>query len=215
MKLLLGLTNGEKTAIQLRPSRPSRESRTFLRLLQYRLEREKVPAPVADLHLSFERTVPLHETQRLLFEEDPGFAETEATLDLKDRLSARLGPDRVSGVLLIDDHRPERSFTLIAPGANRDRARPKPPGIRPIELAPRPEPVAIESDRWGRPVAILKGALRGELRLVRGPERIASGWWDGGDVDRSYFEVETKTGSHLWLFRDARTGGFFSHGSFS
>ena len=82
-------------------------------------------------------------------------------------------------------------------------------------MAPRPEPIPIESDRWGRPVAILKGALQGELRLVRGPERIASGWWDGGDVDRSYFEVETKTGSHLWLFRDARTGGFFSHGAFS
>jgi protein ImuB len=215
MKLAFSLTNGSQLLIALKPSRPTRQARAFLRLLQYRLEREKLEAPVSALHLSYERTVPIHETQHLLFEEDPGFAETEETLDLKDRLSVRLGRDRVNAALLLDEHRPERAFRLVPSGEGSRLPQAKPAGIRPIEMAPLPEPVAVESDRWGRPVAILKGALRGELRLVRGPERIASGWWDGGDVDRSYFEVETKTGSHLWLFRDARTGTFFSHGSFS
>jgi protein ImuB len=79
----------------------------------------------------------------------------------------------------------------------------------------RPRPIPVASDGSGRPIAILNGALKGELRLVRGPERIESGWWDGADVERAYFEVETKTGSHLWLFRDARTGAFFAHGAFS
>jgi protein ImuB len=215
LKLVLGLTNGAELPISLRPSRPTRQARTFLRLLQYRLDRERLPAAVSDLHLAFDRTVPIHETQQLLFAEDPGFAETEESLDLKDRLSVRLGHDRVSAPLLLDEHRPERAFRLVPAGESRPPSSPKPAGARPIEMTPRPEPVPVRSDRWGRPVAILRGDLEGELRLVRGPERIASGWWDGGDVDRSYFEVETKTGSHLWLFRDAKTGGFFSHGAFS
>jgi protein ImuB len=215
LKLVCGLTNGEKMSVLLRPTRATRQARTFLRLLQYRLEREKLAAPVSDLHLSFERTVPIHETQHLLFEEDPSFRETEETLDLKDRLSVRLGNERVSAPVLVEDHRPERAFRLVPSREGREPAGRGPEGARPIEMDSRPRPIPVASDRSGRPIAILNGALKGELRLVRGPERIESGWWDGGDVERAYFEVETTTGSHLWLFRDARTGAFFAHGAFS
>jgi protein ImuB len=215
LKLACDLTNGEQVPIVLRPSRPTRQSRTFLRLLQYRLEREKLPAPATGLHLSFDRTVPLHETQHLLFEEDPGFRESEETLDLKDRLSIRLGEDRVNAAVLVPDHRPEMAFRLIPSRQERIEERIRPSGIRPLEIVSRPEPLIVESDLWGRPIAILTGSLKGELRLVRGPERIESGWWDGNDVQRSYFEVETKSGSHLWLFRDSKTGAFFAHGAFS
>jgi protein ImuB len=210
-----GLTNGEKAPILLRPSRPTRDARSLMRLLQYRMEREKLPAGVSDLRLSFDRTVPLNETQHLLFEEDPGFRESEETLDLKDRLSMRLGEDRVNAAVLVHDHRPEKAFRLIPSREGRGREKTRLPGIRPLEIDARPQPIMVESDLWGRPTAILNGALAGELRLVRGPERIQSGWWDGDDVQRSYFEVETKTGSHLWLFRDAKSGAFFAHGAFS
>jgi protein ImuB len=215
LRFSCALTNGEKLAIALRPSRPTRQARTFVRLLQYRLEREKLAAPVGDLSVSFERTVPIHETQHLLFEEESGFKESEESLDLKDRLAVRLGSDRVSAAELVDDHRPERAFRLVPSRAEAEGGKAAPDGVRPLELQPRPEPLAVESDLWGRPLEITSGALKGKLRLVRGPERIECGWWDGEDVQRAYFEVETRNGAHLWLFRDARTGGFFAHGSFS
>jgi protein ImuB len=219
MRLACGLANREPAEFVLRPSLPTRHARTFLRLLQHRMEREKLPAPVSDLHLSFERTVPLHETQHLLFDEDPGFRDSEETLGLKDRLTVRLGEDRVSAPALVDDHRPERAFRLlpVAQAGLRTPARGKVParGFRPLEIAQRPQPVSVESDPWGRPVAIRSGTLKGDLTVVRGPERIESGWWDEGDVQRAYFEVEATNGSHLWLFRDDRTGAFFSHGTFS
>mgnify|MGYP000057601428 FL=1 len=31
----------------------------------------------------------------------------------------------------------------------------------------------------------------GPLTLLAGPERIESGWWDGGDVKRDYFIART------------------------
>jgi protein ImuB len=215
VRLACGLVDGGQASFVLRPSRPTRQARTFLRLLEQKIEREKLASPVSDLHLFFERTVPLHETQHLLFEEDPGFQDSEETLDLKDRLTVRMGENRVQGALLVDDHRPERAFRLVRPGEEGRRGQVMPRGARPLEIFPRPEPITVESDLWGRPVAILSGALKGDLRVVRGPERIECGWWDGQDVQRAYFEVEAKNGSHLWLFRDARTGAFFSHGAFS
>jgi protein ImuB len=53
------------------------------------------------------------------------------------------------------------------------------------------------------------------LALVRGPERIAAGWWDGRDAERAYFEVETEEGARLWLFLDRREDAWYQHGTFS
>jgi protein ImuB len=39
------------------------------------------------------------------------------------------------------------------------------------------------------------------VRVLAGPERIESGWWDGGDVRRDYFLVETRTGQRGWAYR--------------
>ena len=38
------------------------------------------------------------------------------------------------------------------------------------------------------------------VRLLAGPERIESGWWDGGDVRRDYYRVETDSGQCGWAY---------------
>ena len=38
------------------------------------------------------------------------------------------------------------------------------------------------------------------LRVLAGPERIESGWWDGGDIRRDYYVVETSLGQRAWAF---------------
>ncbi|HEY4583627.1 MAG TPA: hypothetical protein VIG88_12340 [Lysobacter sp.] len=51
--------------------------------------------------------------------------------------------------------------------------------------------------------------------VLAGPERIESGWWDGGDLCRDYYVAETPSGQRLWLFRDLRDdSGPFVHGLF-
>lgn len=42
--------------------------------------------------------------------------------------------------------------------------------------------------------------------LRDGPERIESGWWDGGDVRRDYYVAQTPGGGRAWIFRDHRRG---------
>jgi protein ImuB len=52
------------------------------------------------------------------------------------------------------------------------------------------------------------------LSVLSGPERIESGWWDGGETGRDYFVGSDAQGGELWLYRD-RGGQWFVHGIFS
>ncbi len=51
--------------------------------------------------------------------------------------------------------------------------------------------------------------------MLAGPERIESGWWDGGDIRRDYYVAQDPHGSRLWIYREC-TGAkpWFLHGIF-
>jgi len=101
---------------------------------------------------------------------------------LRERLRARLGDDAVYAIAPADDHRPEQAW----------RRTPLPGAIKPgLESSPRPT--------WllQRPIPLRDRAQR----ILAGPERVESGWWDGGDVRRDYYVVETGTGQRAWAFR--------------
>jgi protein ImuB len=56
----------------------------------------------------------------------------------------------------------------------------------------------------------------GPLKLLAGPERIESGWWDDDDVARDYFVAETADRALVWVYRERRSpGGWFLHGLFA
>jgi len=53
------------------------------------------------------------------------------------------------------------------------------------------------------------------LRLVAGPERIESGWWDGADVRRDYYVASDSRGARFWIYRDCvGERKWFLHGIF-
>jgi protein ImuB len=77
------------------------------------------------------------------------------------------------------------------------------------------QPAAISS----RPLWLLHRAipLRGPApRILAGPERIESGWWDGDDVRRDYYVVQTREGQRAWAFLAAgASDGWMLHGWFA
>jgi protein ImuB len=130
---------------------------------------------------------------------------------LVDRLTNRLGEERVWRAAPVESHVPELSVGRARPlGAPPSEARPwDREAPRPVRLFRRPEPVeqviALTPDdppsqfRW-----------RGQVHRVRraeGPERIGEEWWKGGIDDvsvghvRDYYRVEDQDGSRFWLFR--------------
>lgn len=186
---------------------PSRDAAHLLALLRERLERFELPAPVDALALHAGRFPDLDQPHRELFTDSaPGSPDWAS---LVERLRARLGAEAVNGLGLLADHRPERAWQA---------ATPVPPGGKPA-LSPVPPDGEDRGGPPARPLWLLAAPqplqATADLRLLRGPERIEAGWWDGGDTLRDYFLAITRQGQRLWIYRDAREGRWWAHGVFS
>jgi protein ImuB len=57
--------------------------------------------------------------------------------------------------------------------------------------------------------------LRSALQLCGGPQRIETGWWDEGAIERDYYSAMDAEGIRLWIFRERATPHlWFLHGVF-
>ena len=217
LTLTLGHAGGAATPVALPLAAPCADAARLLELLRLRLERTRLPAPVLSLTLESGPAEPAApRTGELLGAGAEGPREPPAAL--LDRLDARLGRGALAGIAPADDHRPERAWRRVAPAPAGDGGRdgrgrapssaePPPPGQRPLWLLPRPRPLPAR-----RGMACLPAGLR----LVAGPERIDTGWWDGRPVARDYYVAETPEGARWWVFRERRgTRGWYLHGLFA
>lgn len=175
---------------------PERQPAMLFELARGRLERVAVPAPVRTLRLLARELPPFVPAARELFEARP--QQSVEWPALRERLRARLGNDAVYGLAAVADHRPERSFRRRLGVADAPSAA-APAPARPTWLLARPIPLRDP-----------------QLRLLAGPERIESGWWDGGDVQRDYYIVETAQGQRAWAWcAPGDAGPFMLHGWFA
>ncbi|MEE9394085.1 MAG: DNA polymerase Y family protein [Planctomycetota bacterium] len=218
-RLTIGLSEkGQKLPLRLRPSAPLASAESLNRLLQSRLESIELPAAAENVELLFIETSSLCAEQGELFEA-PQRAWQQESYQLLDRLRGRLGEHRVLRAELLAESRPEYAFAWREFGGAGQTFESKvktlvPSLRRPLFLESPPRPLQVSCDAAGRPQSIEKGPQRGPLRCASGPERIEGGWWEGRPVRRHYFEVETKSGAHLWIFRDLLSGAWFQHGTF-
>lgn len=156
-----------------------REAAMLFELARGRLEQASVPAPVRSLEVIADDLPPFVPAAADLF--DARAQQAMPWPQLRERLRARLGDRAVQGLGWRAEHRPEFSVT---DGAHR-----------PAPLPPLPRP------GW-----LLRHAIPWRDRRVRvlaGPERIEAGWWDGRDVRRDYYLVETRDGQRAWVYCEA------------
>jgi protein ImuB len=175
---------------------PRRDPRRLFTLVRARLESVVAPERLAGIALAVRETSPLKGRQVAAF---GGPDVDEPLSDLVERLVARLGEGRVLRARLVAEARPERAYALspeTRPPKTPAAPPPRAPFRRPVRLFDPPRPVAAEG-----------------LRLVRGPERIATGWWDGERSGRDYHEAEDGSGARRWVFRS--DAGWKLHGSFA
>lgn len=171
-----------------------REPAMLFELTRGRLEQARPPKPVVGLRLIAEELPPFVPAGRDLFDERP--AHAIPFKQLRERLRARLGDDAVTTLRGSSDPRPELAQVedgAVAPPDAREYAR------RPTWLLPKPIP------------------LRGrDPTILAGPERIETGWWDGGDTRRDYYVVQTYEGQRAWVFSaPGEVGPWMLHGWFA
>jgi len=173
-----------------------REPGLLFDVLRSRLERVAIPKPVVALRLLARELPPFVPASHDLFEQR--LQQAMPWPQLRERLRARLGEDAVHAIAPTGDPRPERAWRRVQGEANRvDPAPPRPP--RPTWLLPRPLPL--------RDVG---------ARIVAGPERLESGWWDGGDARRDYYVLENARGQRAWAFAPpGEQDGWMLHGWFA
>jgi protein ImuB len=201
-RLVLLHRAGRSHAIDIGLASPGREIDRFMKLLREKLSSIALTEPVEAIRIEAAAFEPLHGRTTDLFRNES--VEREDWMQLIERLQARLGDDAVHGVGLQAEHRPERAWCLLAAGEPPppDRAR---PGARPLWLIDPPRRL---KEAGGMPHD------GGRLELLAGPERIESGWWDGGEVARDYFIARAPSSALLWIFRE-RGGGWYLHGLFA
>ena len=208
------------TRCTLRLAAPEASAARFTRLLRERLATVVLPEPVRRCELrGGALTQRALDSQHLWSPGEHGHAGSSEMPALVEHLRARLGVNAVYGLRRVAEHRPENAWRVAEPalsgGAKPDviattaidaAAQGHLPFRRPPWLLHAPLP--LEAHR-GRP------RRGGPLEMLAGPERIESGWWDGGDVQRDYYVARSADGARLWIYRECGGArGWFLHGIF-
>lgn len=154
---------------------PERDASVLFEAARGRLEQVQLPAPVLSLRLIASDLPGFVPAGRDLFDERPTNALPFE--QLRERLRARLGDAAVYRLGTTIDPRPEHSQRMVA--ADERFLEPRP---RPTWLLDKPIP------------------LRGALRILAGPERMETGWWDDCETRRDYYIVETAQGQRAWAY---------------
>jgi protein ImuB len=166
--------------------------------------------------------------------EHGGGKGSEST-ELIERLRSRLGLEAVYGLQVLPGHRPEKvsggrePTGAPTPSPERVARAREQAHARPAQAATARAPRSTPIPPWPvfrRPLWLLSEPKllsqrdglprrRGALRLVGDPERVETGWWDGGGVERDYYQAVDIQGARLWIFRErAALHRWFLHGVF-
>lgn len=179
------------TPIEIALADPSWREEHLTRLLKERLGRVVLSAPVIAVRLEAVQVSAMLPPTESLFP-DPGGTPADYRR-LLELLSARLGDQSVLAPSPRADHRPE-VCNAWAPAASVSRPAPPPPRLeRPFWLLETPVALIVREHRpfYGSP-----------LKMVKGPERIECGWWDGRLVVRDYFIAQGNTSAFYWIYRE-------------
>lgn len=199
--------------ILVRTAQPTQDIVHLRRLLGEHLERTRLAAPANQVRMLLRESAPWAALSENLLAAPPSGRATMAWHEFVERVGARLGGEQILVPEALEDHRPEAmqrwrpaalqgafgSTEPAATGVSRT-ARLMPPWlVRPARL------LAV---REGRPF------YHGRLRLLAGPERLETGWWNDpapessepGLAVRDYFVAHNNAVGWVWIYRERLPG---------
>jgi protein ImuB len=181
-------------------------------LLRIRFDQLVLPEPVIAIRLQSGMTQALQaESARLNFHAaSDRQVRRYSVAQLAERLIARIGDQSVHSVTLVAEHRPQyawRAQSLLSDWASSTLSEVRRHLRRPLWMLP--EPALLPADS-GYPLH-----QGGRLRLLEGPERLETGWWDEDGISRDYYTAVNPAGIRLWIFRNrSRSPSWYLQGYF-
>lgn len=220
VQLALSLANGESWDRVLRPARPTASRTVWLRLARALLERITTSDAVSGIALLVDGIEAATSVQGDLF--DTGFATASAVDGAVARLVESQG-EVVADADMSEHPLPEqrsawkadRAGVPVQPsGSQHNGEAPRQISGLTLQLLPEPREVLVESVRrrdHSVPIRYRDGQWK-QLVTAAGPDRISGGRWEQQPYAREYFRAVTVDGVLVWLYRDARTDGWYLHG---
>ncbi len=195
-RLTLHCQSGHNIPIQCHTVAPERDYTKFMDIVKNNLQHIELKDNVRAISLECEKHLDyLPETYDLF---DMRSSETQWS-SLFERLLARLGSEKIRFLKQYPDHRPEKAWQYTSRPTVSEVAESTREKSRPLWLLPAPKPLTGLDN----------------LHFLGGPERLENGWWDGEDIRRDYYIVQTATGQRLWIFQHLRQPmEWFVHGLF-
>ena len=203
---------GSATELRLGCARADRSAERWLELLRIRFDQLVLPEAVIAIRLRSGMTQALQaESARLNFHTgSDGQTRRYSIAQLAERLIARIGERSVHSVGMVAEHRPQyawRAQSLFSDWASSTLSEVRRHLRRPLWMLP--EPALLPADS-GYPLH-----QGGPLRLLDGPERLETGWWDEDGISRDYYTAVNPVGIRLWVFRNrSRPSSWYLHGYF-
>ena len=231
--------DGTVAEIQIGTGRPSRDISHLMRLFAEKLPDMDAGFGFDLLLLSAEETESLNPQQigDRVSPDAPSIAQ--ATAQLIDRLTARLGTSAVTRLKHRHSHIPERQQSYSSDftadmgwdGADSQTIGDTALAVRPrpLRLLGRPELIEVTAAvPEGPPVSFIWRRVAYNTAKSEGPERIAAEWWLSPESHtRDYYRIEVEDGSRFWLFQyglyrapgvrsgEVKTPCWYMHGMFA
>lgn len=225
-------SDGHVARLWIETGQPTRDAALLNRLFRERIDSLSDPLDPGfgyDLiRLAVPVAEPLGAKQLQLDGRSTGDTELAALLD---RLSIRLGADRVRRMSAGNSYIPEQAC-LSAPVSQRllplakwPQPEPGEPPFRPLTLFDPPQRIdVIAQVPDGPPRRFRWRRTAHDITAYEGPERIASEWWKRrsmAGLTRDYYRVEDTQGRRFWVFRHGLYGrekenpNWYLHGLFA
>lgn len=203
----------------LRTAEATRDVAHLARLLGEHLARLVLPAPVQAIRLEAAETAPWIVPSASLLPDNPqtGPGAGETLQQCTERLSARLGTQRVLRGLLREDHRPQHMQTWQAAGmpVSSNVVRPQREAALALPATVRLQPPWILREPLRLAMLGERPVYQGPLVMLSGPERLESGWWsvlssaehEGEELAlRDYYVARSPQAGLLWVYRRRSVG---------
>ncbi len=222
LRLTIYRIDGEWRSVEVGTARASRDPAHILRLFNGKFDGVDPGFGFDLLTLEALRVEPVSLVQDRLDGARDADGDVAALLD---RLSARLGADKITWSDWCESHVPERAEARVPaiagqPGAPLVLARERPIRI----LDPAEEIAVLYAVPEGPPAQFRWRRVTFRTTRHEGPERIAPEWWADkpGTRLRDYYKIEVQDGRRFWLYRQGIMGDgrgsdprWFLHGFFA
>ena len=181
-----------------------RNAEHFFTLAETKIMQVKLVASVVSIKLVAKAFHAYRGKSRDLFPTLEASGREESDIDsLLEQLSARLGVERLSGISIHPDHRPEYAHRTHEAGMFSYTQIKK---CRPFWLLSEPRQLFKRNNKL---------YYKGLIKFHAGPERLESGWWDSESIRRDYYIALDEIAGRLWIYNDLKDKrNWYLHGLF-